>query len=111
MHALKVVLEDIEMARGRTVQELYEYLYRWAWNNLSESEQRVFLAMPLLPPEGGSYDQIVAITQMDESEVHDALERLVTLSLVEFRPGVESGKYLIHGLTRTFLQEQAAKWG
>lgn len=111
VHALKVVLEDIEMARGRTVQELYEYLYRWAWNNLSESEQRVFLAMPLLPPEGGSYDQIVAITQMDESEVHDALERLVTLSLVEFRPGVESGKYLIHGLTRTFLQEQAAKWG
>jgi hypothetical protein len=111
VHALKVVMEDIEMARGRTVQELYEYLYRWAWNNLSEKEQKVFLAMPLLPPEGGQYEQIVAITQMDESDVHDALEKLVTLSLVEFRPGIESGRYAIHGLTRTFLQEQAARWG
>ncbi len=109
-HALSTVLEDIQLARGKTVQDLYDYLYRWAWSNLSEPEQKIFLAMPLLPPEGGDFEQIVAITGMDEDTVHDALEKLVSRSLVDVIPGLEQSTYAVHGLTRTFVQEQAAKW-
>jgi len=109
-HSLSTVLEDVKLARGKTVQELYEYLYRWAWNNLSDEERKILLAMPLLPPEGGDFEQIVAITGMDEDVVHDALEKLVSQSLVEVVPGIDHSTYAIHGLTRTFVQEQAAKW-
>ena len=110
IHALSTVLEDIVLARGKTVQDLYEYLYRWSWGNLSDQEKLVLLAMPLLPPEGGDFEQIVAITGMDDSTVHDALEKLVSQSLVDVIPGIEKSVYAIHGLTRTFVQEQAAKW-
>jgi len=109
-HALTTVLEDIQLARGKTVQELYSYLYRWAWNNLSEQSQKILLAMPLLPPEGGDYEQIIAITDMDDNIVHDALEKLISQSLVDVVPGLEQSTYTVHGLTRTFLQEQAAQW-
>lgn len=109
-HALNTVLEDIQRARGKTVQELYEYLFRWAWNNLSEEEKKILLAMPLLPPEGGDFEQIVFITGMKEEIVHDALEKLVSQSLVDVVPGLEKSTYAVHGLTRTFVQEQAVKW-
>ena len=110
LHALSTVLDDIKMARGKSVAQLYEYLFRWAWNNLTESEQLVLLALPLLPPEGGAFEQIVAITGIDADIVHDALEKLVGQSLVEHRIGLEESHYAIHGLTRTFVAEQAAKW-
>jgi len=110
LHALHTVLDDITLARGKSVQQMYEYLYRWAWNNLNDTEQMTLLSMPLLPPEGGPFAQMVAITGMDASAVHDALEKLVELSLVEQYSDLEESIYAIHGLTRVFVQEQAAKW-
>lgn len=110
IHALHTVLEDIMLARGKSVQQMYDYLYRWAWNNLNDAEQMTLLSMPLLPPEGGPFAQMVAITGMDAGVVHDALEKLVELSLVEQHTGLEESVYAIHGLTRVFVQEQAAKW-
>jgi hypothetical protein len=35
---------------------------------------------------------------------------LVLLNLVDARGGLHERRYTIHSLTRTFLQEQVAKW-
>ncbi len=110
-HALKTVLDDLAQARGRSVARLFEYIYRRGWENLDETAQRVLLAMPLLPPEGGVAEQIVAITGLNDEQVHDALEVLVQLNLVDHHPGLTESRYAIHSLTRTFLQQQAARWG
>ena len=110
LFSLPTILDDITLARGKSVGQLYEYLFRWAWNNLDESEQLVLLAMPLLPPEGGSFEQIVAVTGLDSSIVHDALAKLISQSLVEHRLDMQQSHYAVHGLTRVFVQEQAAQW-
>ena len=47
VHPLRVVLEDLTAARGPTVENLYAYLYRRAWDSLDELSRRALLAMPL----------------------------------------------------------------
>ncbi len=110
-HSLKTVLDDLTQARGRSVARLFDYIYRRGWDNLDENAQRVLLAMPLLPPEGGVVEQIIAITGLSDEQVHDALEVLVQLNLVDHQPSLTESRYAIHSLTRTFLQQQAARWG
>jgi DNA-binding MarR family transcriptional regulator len=47
---------------------------------------------------------------LDPATVSDALDRLVTLNLVDSQGNLSERRYSIHGLTRTFLQEQVGKW-
>ena len=109
-HALHTVLDNLTQARGRSVTHLFEYIYRRSWANLRETERKALLAMPLLPPDGGSARQIMAITKLSHEQVHDALETLVQQNLVDYLPDSPSGRYAIHNLTRTFLQQQAEQW-
>jgi len=109
-HSLSTVLDDLAQARGRSVTRLFAYIYRRAWENLEETEQSVLLAMPLLPPEGGAAEQLIAITGLSDEQVHDALETLVQQNLVDHYPAPVQSRYAVHHLTRTFLQEQAARW-
>ncbi len=106
---LTTVLENLAQAQSPHVARLFDYLYHWAWETLSERERRVFLAMPLLPPEGGEAAHLAAITELPVAHVHEALETLVSMNLVQASPGLERTHYAIHSLTRAFLQS-IAQW-
>ncbi|MCP4407926.1 MAG: AAA family ATPase, partial [Gammaproteobacteria bacterium] len=41
--ALDVILDDLAQARGKTVDELYAFIYRRAWDSLDEAARRLFL--------------------------------------------------------------------
>lgn len=111
VHSLPVVLAALKEARGRSVDQLYTYIYRQAWDNLDEMSRLAFLAMPLVPAEGGDIDFIGVVSALSPDEVMDALARLVRLNLVDHRRGaLQDGCYTVHSLTRSFLQEQVAKW-
>jgi DNA-binding MarR family transcriptional regulator len=70
----------------------------------------VFLAMPLVTDLMGDQAYLADLTRLDLAEVGDALDRLVALNLVDSRGDLNERRYAIHNLTRTFLQEQVAKW-
>lgn len=110
VHELGVVLDDLQAARGTSVENLYTFIYRRAWDHLDEITRRVLLAMPMVTDRGGTLDFLGDITQVDDAGLRSALEMLVSLNLVDVRNGIHQKRYTIHNLTRAFLQEQVAKW-
>lgn len=109
-HALDTVLADLTAARGTTIENLYLFIYRRAWEQLDDATRAAFLAMPLVSARGGTIDFLADVSDLDVSAVRAALERLVALNLVDSRGDLHTRRYTIHNLTRTFLQEQVARW-
>ena len=66
--------------------------------------------MPLVNPAGDDLEAIADVGAMTLDVVRSALNQLVTLNLVDTRGDANARRYSIHGLTRTFLQEQVLQW-
>ncbi len=104
------VLDDLRAARGRTVEELYRYIYWRAWQLLDESARQVLIVMPLVAESGGGLDHIASVSGVEGAALTDALRHLVRLSLVNVLGPVEERRYGIHRLTETFLLKEVLKW-
>jgi hypothetical protein len=103
------VLENLKQAQGKKIDELYTYIFWQAWNALDSVSQQGLLAMPLA--QDGDFAQLSAVTGLKVDALNDALERLVTLSLVEVGGAdLAERRYRIHRLTETFLLTEVTKW-
>ena len=97
------------------IDELYTYIYRKAWESLDAVAQTTWLAMPLIDARCATLEAIASAmedleTRPDIHQVRYALDCLVQLNLVDVEGTIHERCYSIHQLTRTFLQEQVAKW-
>lgn len=113
VHGLGHVLADLQAARGRTVEQLYHYIYWKVWEDLEEVEQQTLLLMPLVTEAGGDLNYLTTMAAgagLAAVDVGNALDRLVAQNLVDSRGGLHERCYTIHALTRTFLQKQVLKW-
>lgn len=110
VHPLDVILSGLTAVQGQKAETLYTFIYRRAWDNLDEGTRLVFLSMPLVADPGGSLEYLVDVSGLDPATVSDALDRLMRLNLVDSQGDLSERRYTIHGLTRTFLQEQVVKW-
>lgn len=110
LYTLESILADLRAAHGQTVQNLYTFIYRRIWDKLAQASQQVLLVMPLVQLSGGSLEYIADVGNLDVGQVRMALNQLIQLNLIDGRGGLHDRRYSIHGLTRTFLQEQVAKW-
>ncbi len=110
IHPLPVILDDLAAARGESVESLYTYIYRRAWDRLDELCRRALLAMPLVSEHGGSPDYLAQISQLPPNDLRHALSTLVDLNLVDSRGDLNQRRYTIHNLTRSFLLEQVVRW-
>ncbi|MEZ4769918.1 MAG: NB-ARC domain-containing protein [Caldilineales bacterium] len=110
IHSLAAILSDLQGARGTPVEMLYNFIYRWAWDNLSETPRQALLAMPLVVERGGNLEFLMQLSGLEPGALSDALAELVTLNLVDSRGGPLDRRYSIHNLTRTFLLEQVIRW-
>ncbi|MCB0146906.1 MAG: hypothetical protein KDE01_04580, partial [Caldilineaceae bacterium] len=110
VHGLDLVLRNLRDARGQSVENLYGFVYRQAWEALDEFHREVLLAMPLASPRGESLAFIASICDRPAPPVADALQWLNELNLVTVSGGLHDRRYGIHSLTRSFLQEQVARW-
>lgn len=111
VHSLDLILRNFVQRRGRTVQDLYTYIYRQAWDSLDEVTRRLFLAMPLIPATGGDFQHLQVTSGLTIADATYALKQLVNRNLVDVRGDFLKRRYTIHNLTRTFLQEDIAQWG
>jgi transcriptional regulator with XRE-family HTH domain len=106
--SLPQALENLKCARGKTIDDLYTYIYWQAWHMLDLASQQVFLMMPLA--QNGTADQIVALTNLDPDQLNQALQRLAKLSLIQIGGSLEERHYTIHRLTETFILNEAIEW-
>jgi transcriptional regulator with XRE-family HTH domain len=105
---LAQVLENLRQAQGKTVDDLYSYIYWQAWHALDEAGRRVLLVMPLA--QGGTLAQVTTLAELDRADLIEAVERLATLSLLEITSDLEQPRYRIHRLTESFLLNEVVKW-
>ena len=98
---LAKVLTDLQTAKGDSV-ELYTFIYRHSWDMLSDAAQVLLLNMPHLPPAGGDWDDLLAVSDLTESELALAVDELIDLSLLNVGDQ-EERRYSIHQLTRHFV--------
>ncbi len=110
VHSLTVVLRHLREARGLPAENLYTYIYRQAWDALDERHRQVLLAMPLTALRGETLEFVAAICDLPLAVTADVLHRLYMLNLVTAGGDLHRRRYAIHSLTRTFLQEQVARW-
>ena len=110
IHTLDAVLSDLREAQGATVESLYTFIYRQAWDGLDELARNVLLAMPLVPPHGEDLAYLEGVSHIPSHDLRRALDMLVTRNLVDSRGDMFTRVYSIHSLTRTFLQKQVARW-
>jgi hypothetical protein len=108
--SLPRVVADLRQARGRSVEDLYRFIYWRSWQVLDAQARQVLIVMPLVAESGGGPDQIATLSQVEGERLTDALRQLVHLSLVNVRGPVEERRYSIHRLTETFLLNEVIKW-
>jgi hypothetical protein len=110
VHPLSEVLSDLRVAQGAQAESLYSYIYQRSWRHLNEVARQALLAMPLISAQGASLEQIVRISRMEPNALKAALSDLVAHNLVDRRGELDSARYSIHGLTRSFLHKQVVQW-
>lgn len=109
-YGLQSILYDLRQARSNTATNLYTYIYQKAWSKLDPLARRALLIMPLGSPLGDDLDYLAEVGDLERDELRMALNQLVSLNLVDARGGLNERRYSIHNLTRTFLEEQVARW-
>lgn len=111
-HPLTTLIEDLKAARGQPINNLYNYIYRHAWESLSEMERKALLLMLLTTEQGEPFAMLTdfAAGQLAPEQLRNALDRLLALSLVDARGGLNERRYAIHSLTRSFLHRQVLHW-
>ena len=109
-HSLDVILHNLRSAKGKKAEDLYEFIYRHAWDQLDELRKNVLLAMPLVTSHGATLKYLSKLCELDVDELIDPLETLISLNLVDARGSVNERRYTIHNLTRAFLHERVLQW-
>jgi hypothetical protein len=112
IHALPLfqVLENLKQAQGRKITELYTYIYWQSWQALSDAGKQALLALPLASPRGSTLTHLAAVSELELGELSQAVEELITFSLVEVGGDLDNRRYSIHRLTETFLLTEITRW-
>lgn len=110
IYGLNEILDDLQEARGTTVENLYTFVSRKIWDSLDEPSRRALVAMILVSDSGDTFTELLATCDLADHELREALKQLVTLNLVDCRTGLLEWRYTIHNLTRSFLHKQVALW-
>lgn len=112
VHPLAALLADLKAACGQPITNLYSYIYRQAWESLSECERKALFLMLLTAEQGEPFSVLTtfAAGQLEAEALRDALDHLLALSLVDARGGLHERRYTIHSLTRSFLHRQVLRW-
>ncbi len=105
---LSQVLESLKEARGSTIEELYKYIYWQAWQALNPASRKALLVMPVV--QNGTFDQLAEVSKLDVAELNQAIQQLVTFSLLEVSGNIDQRRYRIHRLTETFILTEVAGW-
>jgi hypothetical protein len=109
--SLPTALVRFSTAKGRSVEELLDFVYANAWQALNQDCRRVLQALLLTTEEGGRLEQIAAASELDKDDAATCLQRLASLSLVNVGGSLRERRYSLHQLTQTFVARQTSADG
>lgn len=104
------IMEQLGNVPTGEIADMYRHIYWQAWHSLSETARQLLQAMPLIGQEGGTLEQLRAISGLDGDAIWTAITQLVSRSLLETRGTVWERRYGIHRLTETFLNTDINFW-
>ena len=108
---LSAILNEIEQRHINDIATLYNYVYRELWKGLSASARTLLEAMPLVDDNSSaSIEHLLSISKLSANDIHQAIQELSQLSLLEPRGTVEERRYSIHQLTNSFLLKEVIGW-
>jgi NB-ARC domain len=95
------VLADLAQAASLS-SELYKFLYRAAWDSLSEPARQVLVAIAQSPASAASWESLQRATGWKPEVLNRSLKELVAASLVPVSESLEPS-YRVSPLTRAFV--------
>jgi hypothetical protein len=104
---LRAVLADLVQVRTLPIEALFAYILHQTWIGLGERERCVLKAMPAAELRCLPAEEIGSLCGLDVVAAADALQRLVQAGLIRTAGDLDGCRYLLHGLTRTFLRRLA----
>ena len=102
--SLPAVLQYLSTLPDDEIDTFYSYIFHRSWQLLSSASQKLLTVMPLV--DNAIDQQLTAISQLVQRDLHSALRQLARLSMIEVRGDLHTRRYAIHRLTETFLQKQ-----
>lgn len=108
LHSLSQILENLRQARGKTIDQLYTFIYWQAWQALDEAARRLFVLMPQLP--NADREDLARKSKLSDEALTRAVRQLTVRSLIEVRGDLEQPTYYLHRLTETFLLNEVIQW-
>lgn len=110
IHSLSHVLTDLERSPHGEIEELYRRIYWQAWRSLSVDGRTLLRVMPLIADPGALFDQLKAVSLLNDAQLSFAISELATRSLLEVRGNARERRYGIHHLTDSFLRTEIIHW-
>jgi transcriptional regulator with XRE-family HTH domain len=97
---LDLVLQQLRLAGG----QLYSFIFRQSWLRLSPTAQRVLIYIGYTAVSDVIWEELAAAgIGASEQDLLDAIDQLVSLSLLDVSNATEPVRYTIHPLTRQFV--------
>jgi len=107
-HPLTKVLADLKRGQSQNGSDFYNYIYRQAWDDLTEDARHVFVLLL----HKTDYEDLARLAKLKQNpeKLSNVLIELSLRSLIEVRGvGLDERTYHLHRLTETFLQTQIIK--
>lgn len=108
--SLKKILGDFTRKKTGRVEAMYTSIYQQTWQVLPPEAKAILQAMPLASESGALPEQIQAMCGLAEDVFWEALQTLISYSLLEVLGTPQTRRYGIHGLTRSFIQTEIIGW-
>jgi hypothetical protein len=108
---LNQVLDRLRNSDARADEEILTFIHADAWQALDAHSRQLLIAMVITGDGGGRIEQIAAAAGLDLGLAATALHRLVSLSLVSVKGGLNERRYALHSLTRAFVARHAQEGG
>ena len=82
-----------------------------AWHVLSQRGQTLLQMMPMAGKDGMQSEQMAAVSNLSNRDLHAAIQELVQFSLLEvYNISLDLRRYGIHRLTDSFLRTDIIHW-
>jgi hypothetical protein len=82
---------------------LFDYIYREAWESISDEEKETLLALTQAGENGFNFEQLASRVSLPEKVLFESLENLILLSLVDRAGTLWERCYRLHRLTEVSI--------
>jgi len=103
------ILAKLDQLGNHSEGNLFKFIYKDVWDNLAKQERHLLFSLILSTHHGADVAYLTAMNGLELEQAEPLLEQLAELNLISSNQAATSDElcYMIHSLTRAYLQELA----